>query len=172
MIDLTIQGLAWCWRHGHPVVGLESVDAEGVFWITLSPEDAQALSPLYQGHASGRARIYELVETVVEHLDGQIVRVRLGFGAWGALEATIEIDRPTGVQTIPTHVIDAIVLASRRGLPIHIAEQDLHRIHQSSEPSGMAGDAPARMSNSHDATPEPFRHFIESLDFGQLDPPA
>lgn len=172
MIDLTVQGLTWCWRHGHPIIGLVPCGSQDVFWITLSPEDAQALSPLYQGHASGRARIYALLETLVERLDGQIVAVRLGFGRWDALTASMEINGPACGQTIPVHVVDAIVLAARRQLPIQISEQDFRCIQQSRPTSDRAGGAGAEVSSIDDATPESFRHFIESLDLGQLDDPG
>lgn len=44
-VELEIQGLTWCWRHGHPIVGLWAGQEE-TFWVTLSPDDARALSPL------------------------------------------------------------------------------------------------------------------------------
>jgi bifunctional DNase/RNase len=169
VIDLTIQGLTWCWRHGHPIIGLRAVDGEELFWITLSPEDAQALSPLYQGQASGRARIYALLETLVERLNGQITAVRLEYGAWNNLEATLEVEGPSGKQTIPVHVIDAVILASRPGVPFQISELDLTRIREERPTAARDRPSDTPVAQAIEVTLEPFRRFIESLDLGQLD---
>jgi bifunctional DNase/RNase len=169
-VDLTIHELSWCWRHGNPIVGLRHVDSDAIFWVTLSPEDAQALSPLYNFHRAGRARHYDLLDQTIESLGGQISAISLSLGARSALHGSIRLQGPRGSDTLRVNTVDAIVLAWRRGVAISMDESDLKRVmalkatlHETPLPQGER-DETGTIS-------EPFRQFIESLDLGQIDEP-
>lgn len=167
-VPLTLHGLTWCWRHGHPIVGLCARPDE-VFWVTLSTDDAQALSPMYQGHNTGRARLYELLESTIESLGARISGITLGLSHAGGLHASLTIEGVFGRLARPVNTVDAIVLAHRGQVTIEIDEQDLLRIcpddHHDTQQPGAQSVAEA------DETPASFRAFIESLDLGQLDRP-
>lgn len=168
-VDLTIHELSWCWRHGNPIVGLRHADSDASFWVTLAPEDAQALSPLYTFHRTGRARLYDLLDQTIESLGGQISAVSLSLNGAAALQATVRLCGSRGGDTLRVNTVDAITLAWRRGLAIHMEEDDLRQV--------MALKASTRELPPHKDQPvetmsamsEPFRRFIESLDLGQVD---
>lgn len=167
-VPLTLQGLTWCWRHGHPIVGL-SARPEEVFWVTLSIDDAQALSPMYQGHNTGRSRLYDLLESTIESLGAHISGIALGLSGTGVLQASLVIEGMFGRLSRPVHTVDAIVLAHRGQMTIEIDERDLARICPHGERDQRR--PPAGSMTGDDEPPASFRAFIESLDLGQLDRP-
>lgn len=169
LVDLTVQGLSWCMHHGHPILRLEAGDREHGFWITLSPEDAQVLSPLHSGCSVGRARLYDLMLTVLESSATQLRCVTLTLGHDTVLRASLLFDGPFGPFTRTAHTVDAVLLAWRCGLAVRIDALDLRRIcdpvrHPPSGYAGEVGGAAAAVD-----PPEPIRRFIESLDFGAID---
>lgn len=166
-VPLTLQGITWCWRHGHPIVGLQA-HPEQVFWVTLSTDDAEALSPMYQGHNTGRSRVYELLESTLESLGARIAAISIGLSSSGVLQGAMTIEGIFGRQTRPVHTVDAIVLAQRGQLAIDIDEQDLERICPIGEVD-LIQPTGAGTTETFVETPESFRVFIESLDLGQLD---
>jgi bifunctional DNase/RNase len=170
VVALTIHGLAWCWRHGHPTVGLRAADDE-VYWLTLSAEDAQALSPLYQSSETGRARLYGLIEVLVASLEGRVTRVSLRLGAWNTLTATLEVDGPPGRQGVPAHPVDAIILAWRLNLPITMEDADYQQLGRLRDAQQGLAELAAAERAAADVPPEPFRQLIESLDLGQFGTP-
>ncbi|MCO5178281.1 MAG: DUF151 domain-containing protein [Thermomicrobiales bacterium] len=162
-VRLTIHGLAWCAQHGHPLLGL-CARSERVIWISITPDDAQALSPTACDCASGRSRIYKLLEDSLAASGSTVRETSLMLGLHGELEASIVLDGPVGDLRIPAHPADAIVLACRSRRAITISESDLETVCPELSDTGRA-----TVEDACESTPDPFRAFIESLDLGAID---
>lgn len=169
-VDVRIQEMGWCWRHGNPLVGLCHTDSNATFWVTLSPEDAQALSPLYSFHRAGRVRLYDLLDQTIESLGGEISAISLSLGPASALQATVRLHGLRGDDTLRVNTVDAIVLAWRRGVAISMDEADLKRVMALKATPQEAPLAQGERGETA-AISEPFRQFIQSLDLGQIDEP-
>lgn len=194
MRQLTIQGVFWCWRHGHPVATLAANDGGSPLSISLATDDAQALSPLYRGHSAGRSRTYDLLEGVVAVLGGRLIGVLLGAAPGGSPEAALSLEGPFGIHTVPAHVVDAVVIAWRHDLPLHVDDRTLRHLRHDAHADATADamDMAMDMDSDTDADittelerqdtgrtaagepfadaplPEAMRTFINSLDLGGL----
>ena len=128
MRQLTIQGVFWCWRHGHPVAMLAANDGGTPLSISLATDDAQTLSALNRGHGASRSRTDDLLEGVVAVLGGRLIGVLLGVTPSGSPQAALSLEGPFGIHTVPAHVVDAVVIAWRHDLPLHVDDRTLWQL--------------------------------------------
>jgi bifunctional DNase/RNase len=170
---LSVQCLSWCRQHGTPVLGLRvdaaeddaiATSADELIWLTLSPDDARAMSALQSGEQAARARLYDLLDALLEWLDSDVRDVELSLDTCGTLRATLRVLGYEGAVAIPAHSVDAVIIAWRRQIPLRMPESDLRRIRALRDSAtGHAGQS-ARIAADGQAPPEAFRRFIESLE--------
>ena len=168
-LQLVVHGLSWCLHHGHPVLILRGAETNLFAWVSLAPEDAEAMAPTTAQRPRGKARAYELIERVIDQLGGQLRQVTLWPGPDAVLQAELELDGPLGSAPVRAHCIDAIVLAWRQGCPIWIDRGVMEALAgppaPSVEPLASTPDTPSAQAS-------PLQTFIASLDIDLPEPPS
>jgi bifunctional DNase/RNase len=168
MAELRIHAFSWCVHHQQPVIGLTtgSDEPSELFWVGLSPEDAQALCQVDTWPPSGRRRVHKLVSDILRATDSRIRSISLSFSGSSMLNAEIGITTPAGNNVISCSSVDAILLASEHHLPLSMDDRDWQRLisYVDAEPDESPQPDPATQ-----LTPPPdiFRDFIETLDLDQ-----
>jgi hypothetical protein len=169
MSYLTVQQITWCMHHARPIVALRSLGGETCFWITLSPEDANALSKQPWPHPPGNVRVFQLLEELMHWagVDLSEVRLRLSDDVM-SLEGEARFCQGSRTLRLPLPLNDAIILAWRAERPLSIDERSLDFIQAvvGVEPSPVE-----RTETPHAPDANPFLAFIETLDLDRLDSP-
>jgi bifunctional DNase/RNase len=165
MVDLVVHEIFWCGRHGQPIVSLHLAGTDRFFAVAMAAEDASLLAPEPPATASGRVRLYEMMESAVTGLGGGITEVQLSVGDTAMLQAAVRIAGPDGELTLPAHFADGIALAHRQRVPLRMTDADVARVPPSTIPKPAP---PAAQTHHRDLTP--FRDLIESLDLDEFGP--
>jgi|GEM_PF-1750704 len=168
-LQLVVHGLSWCLHHGHPVLVLRGAGTDLFAWVSLAPEDAEAMAPATTRRPGIKARAYELIEHLIDRLGGQLRQVTLWPGPQAVLQAELELDGPLGLAPVRAHCIDAIVLAWRQGCPIWIDRAVMEAL---AGPPAPGVETPASASDSPSTQANPFQEFIASLDIELPEPPS
>ncbi len=168
-LQLVVHGLSWCLHHGHPVLILRGAETNLFAWVSMAPEDAEAMAPATGQRPRSKARAYELIERVIDRLGGQLRQVTLWPGPDAVLQAELELAGPLGPAPVRAHCIDAIVLAWRQGCPIWIDRGVMEAL---AGPPAADTEASASAPDSPDAHQNPFRQFIASLEIDLPEPPS
>lgn len=168
------------------VVGI-ALDAVGQHVILLSPEHpsifAGHLLPIWIGQeeatsilvALGQTALprpfsHDLMRSIVEALDTEIVSVAITGIEDGTFFAAITLQGPQGETVVDARPSDAVALASRTGSPIYVADEVFA---QAGVPDTITG-ADDTEDDSDDAIPvdpaeqeskvEQFRQFLDDVD--------
>lgn len=169
--NLTVQGLSWCQYHGHPILRLQDQTSEKAFWITLTVEDAQVMSPAQQQVQTGRVRLFQLVEQLLEVTGARLTSVRIGLERDSSLGASLQIVGSHGGFAQAVHIVDAVILSWRHQLPLRIETHDLERICDLTQELPHSAETETERAKPSEREPDPIRQFIDTLDFGALDQP-
>jgi bifunctional DNase/RNase len=174
MQDLILSGMSWCVHHGCPVVSLQPMDGDGLFWITFSAEEAEAMAADPVGGPRGAARAYQLLERVTDWLDAQVSEVRLRRDGSGTLCASVTLEQPG--RGCLVSVTEGIVLAWRYKSPVRIDDDTLAHIRRWLVPAGSfhsdATDIAGSTTREDELLAPNIIDFIQSLDFDGPDAPA
>ena len=172
MRELIIDGLSWCAYHGRPIVSIRPVDAGWNFWLTLAPDDAEAMAG--EGEMTRRcaSRAFQLVETLGRSLQAEIRETRLDIDAntSAPITGTLIIDQRGGERhQVPITAADAIIIAWRSLCPLRATDAAIEHIQQALD---IEDGEPSDVIDQADQLSTPVRQFIESLDFGGPDGPV
>jgi bifunctional DNase/RNase len=159
MTPVEVRAVEWCASHGHPVLILSIPSSEEVFGIAITAEDAQSLA-LAPGVRTERTRLYDLVDWVLDELDGRLAEVELRVGDDRVLRALLRIAGPRGVRVVPVAIADAVALALRARAPLGFAAGEEARLRAAEPKPPQPATEPMRA--------DPFRSFVESLDLDGL----
>lgn len=125
MIQVSLTSLAVDSR-GLPVVLLEPVipasDTRRVLPIWIGAPEATAIMLAAEGAVPPRPLVYDLMTTVLERLDAQVVQVAITKLEAGTFHAEITLQTAHGEEVIDARPSDSIALATRTGAPIFVAE--------------------------------------------------
>ncbi len=162
MIEVQLASLAVDSR-GQPVVVLAPIapDAEVrrllPIWIGL-PE-ATAIMLAAEGVRPERPQVYDLMASLVERLDGEVVRVEVTRLEGGTFFAEITLATPSAREVLDARPSDSIALAIRTGAPIFVAEEVFAAAGMPD--AGSAGDEQSQLEAFHrfldEVEPDDFR---------------
>jgi uncharacterized protein len=117
------------------VVVLRERDSERWLPIFVGPGEAQAIALNLRGHSSPRPLTFDLLTTIIQHLDGQIRRVAIVSLQEAVYFAEVELVRPDReLIRIDARPSDVIPLALRLGIPIQIERSLFDAASQSGAP--------------------------------------
>lgn len=159
MLDVSLRGVRWNEAQGHPVLILSTVGRRGTVSIALSPADAQLLAAHPPATATGRLRTIGLVEDLLRATRGRLQDVVLRLDAGMVLGADLRIEAGEQCIVLASQLADAILLATRAGAPLRIAELDLRwirAVHGGQDPAPPAPSFESPLTRAMNG-------FIESL---------
>lgn len=172
MRELIINGLSWCAYHGRPIVSIRPVDAAWCFWLTLAPDDAEAMAGDREMTSRCASRAYQLVETLGHSLKAEIRETRLDVdtSASSPIVGTLIVDQLSSERhRVPITAVDAVIIAWRSLCPLRATDAAIEHIQGAlgieRADAGDEGRRPDQLST-------PVRQFIESLDFGGPEGPV
>ena len=90
--------------------------------IWIGAQEATSILVAVQGVETPRPLAHDLMRSILEALDTYVTDVRVTAIVDGTFYAEIELATSGGPRVIDSRPSDAIALASRVGVPIHVAE--------------------------------------------------
>ena len=173
MREVEIAGLALEATTGAPLVVLrETEEPHRELPIFVGGTEAAAIGLALAGQIPPRPLTYDLMATLVQHLDGHVDRVEVTELREGAFIAELAVSGPTGGLRLDTRPSDAIALALRLDAPLFVSDAVLDEagtmVSDMAEPfDGEAIDeqVAAFRSELEDLDPADFADFDDFDDF-------
>ena len=140
MIPVSIVGLHVERQSGGTVLLLREIDAEDrVLPIFIGPNEARAIVLAANEVTPPRPYTHDLLMSVLESLDAELVRVDVTDLTDGTFIAELELLRDGATQRVSCRPSDAIALATRNGAPIYVDPQVLDDagVHVQQEPEEL-----------------------------------
>jgi len=107
-----------------PVLLLEDIRTGLVIPIWISPPEAEAIVRASEKIKTARPLTHELVQKVIEELEGKLERVIIGGYFDSIYYATLFLkDKENKIKELDARPSDAVALAARTDLPIYISEE-------------------------------------------------
>jgi hypothetical protein len=173
VIELVVAGIGIAPPSSMPLLLLKERDGDRVLPVGIGPLEAQAIAIRLQGVQPPRPMTHDVFIEVIASLGGHLRRVELTDLAENTFHARLLLEQAGQKQSIDIRPSDAVALAVRTETPIYVTDAVLDR----------AGIVPQQPTEAHDqpesAEPRvefdqsklsPFKEFIDTLDFGELDP--
>ncbi len=157
MIEMKIKGVAVDPATGMPIIILKDNDGKRTLPIWVGAFEASAIAMELQGMVASRLLTHDLIKSIIEGLQGKVIRVWVHDLRDNAFFTKIIISRGKKRIDIDARPSDALVLALRTGVPIYVSEEVLKDM------SGMDGI-------KGEEEMEKLRNFLASLksdDFGR-----
>lgn len=132
--------------------------------IALSVEDAQSLAVLPAASSTSRSQTYHLLESWMRAFGIRIRDVTLRLGQDGMTGTLVRLDGIRTSASIPARLADGVALAQRANAPLRMTEEDADHLRAAVSLGDAATSKPPGCQDNA-ATSNPFRPFIESLDF-------
>ncbi len=165
MQDLYLGGMSWCAHHGCPVVSLHPMEGSEQFWITFSPQDAEAMAAAPLNSERHAGRVYQMLEAVAGWLDATVSEVRISRDDRGILNALVVVEEANrGTLMMPVSTTEGIVVAWRNKCPIRIDDATLAHIRRSLTPTSSFDHLGSASSTAGDNLNPTIVDFIQSLD--------
>ena len=108
-----------------PVLMLTSQERETMLPIFINMSQAMAIELRREGRDFMRPLTHDLVEDMMDQLDGDIAKVQIDALRQGTFYATIFLIGPDQVFEIDARPSDAVALAAGREIPIYVADSVL-----------------------------------------------
>ncbi|MGH2531914.1 MAG: bifunctional nuclease domain-containing protein [Thermomicrobiales bacterium] len=169
MVDLAFHDMLWCPWGGHPVLVLEAKDHQVCFAVSVSADDARALSAVPHGVGATRARGLSMLTEAITRLGARLIDVTLGFGPGGVLCAEIGLATAADRLTLSSHFSDGLILARHTSAPLRMTDATFAQIDATTFSLATKVPGPIPAEGAPAAMHEPFRSFIESLDLSDVD---
>jgi bifunctional DNase/RNase len=134
-------------------VVLEEVAGDRHLVIEIGWAEAVSLAAHLDGKHWPRPMTYQFVAALVQALGGRVQQVRIDRVVERAYAATVEVDGPSGVQSVDARSSDALNLAALVQAPIFVAPEVL--VEAEARRSGDSPDA-ARLRKARVAPPITF----------------
>lgn len=168
-----------------PVVILKEAGGERILPIWIGPGEASAIAMVLAGIEFPRPMTHDLLNTVVEEMGGEVVRVHIHQVVDNTYYASLHLRSATQVLTIDSRPSDSVALALRASAPIFVADSLLDRMpieiqqQEEDEAEPWASGAedviprpdPAATGGTSD--PHELREYLKGLDpedFGRFQP--
>jgi bifunctional DNase/RNase len=165
MQDLYLGGMSWCAYHGCPVVALRPLEGDDQFWITFSPQEAEAMAAAPLNSERNAGRVYQMLEAVTDWLDANVSEVRISRDGRGVLNALVTVEQAgRGSMMMPVSTTEGIVMAWRNKCPIRIDDATLAHIRRSLQPTSSFDHFGSGSSTATDDLNPTIVDFIQSLD--------
>lgn len=163
MRELIIDGLSWCAYHGRPIVSIRPADAGWCFWLTLAPDDAEAMANDREMRGRCASRAFQLLEALGHSLQAEIRETQLNVdpSKSAPIGGSLVVERHRGERLqLPITAADAVIIAWRSLCPLRATDGAIEHIQST------LGIEPGGVPEQRDQLSAPVRQFIESLDFG------
>lgn len=172
MRELIIDGLSWCAYHGRPIVSIRPADAGWCFWLTLAPDDAEAMANDREMRGRCASRAFQLVESLGHSLQAEIRETQLNVGPSKSvpINGSLVVERENGERLqLPITAADAVIIAWRSLCPLVASDSAIEHIQRA---LGVDSEEVPDQDEQSNQLSTPVRQFIESLDFGGPDGPT
>jgi uncharacterized protein len=133
-----VVGLAAAEHELFQYVVLEEVSGDQHLPIEIGWAEAVSLAAHLDGKQWPRPMTYQFVAALMQALGGRVRQVRIDRLVERAYAATVEVDGPSGVQSVDARSSDALNLAALVQAPIFVAPEVLVEAE-----ARRAGDSPA-----------------------------
>lgn len=169
MIEVTIDSVRVSLMSQHRIVVLKEIDSPRYLPIWIGPFEADAITIELQGVEVQRPLTHDLLKSVIEHLDAEILQVTITDLRNDTFYAEISL-RVNGRRiAIDSRPSDALALAVRAHVPVYVAEEVMDQAAITPEPDLEGGESEAEQAeNASASAPEAFRDFLEGLDLSDL----
>ena len=158
MVQVRVLGVALDAAQQHIVLLkplLDDPDAQRVLPIWIGAQEATSIVIAVAGEQAPRPLSHDLMITLLDNLQAQVVRVEVTRIEEGTFYAEITLSTPSGPRVIDARPSDAIALAVRADAPIFVADEVL-------DDAGI----PAEMADLRDDEEklDEFKHFLDEVD--------
>jgi len=110
----------------YQLIELHEIDGDRSFPIVIGLPEAQAIERRLKGIDIKRPQTHELLASVIEHLDGELVSITINDLAEHTFFATLDIRNGAGEMIhVDSRPSDAIALGVARDAPIYVEEHVL-----------------------------------------------
>ncbi|MCX7670132.1 MAG: bifunctional nuclease family protein, partial [Anaerolineae bacterium] len=152
----------------HRIVVLKEIDSPRYLPIWIGPFEADAITIELQGVEVQRPLTHDLLKSVIEHLDAEIIQVAITDLRNDTFYAEISL-RVNGRRiAIDSRPSDALALAVRAHVPVYVAEEVMDQAAITPEPDLEGGETSAEQAEGTPPAPEAFRDFLAGLDLSDL----
>ena len=128
MIEMKVFGLALDEESQVPVLILKDMEEKAVLPIWIGAMEAMAISLALNDVVLPRPMTHDLLLSMINKLDAQVVAVHVTELTEGTYYADIEVEVEGGIRRIDSRPSDAIALALRAKAPILVAEPVLDQV--------------------------------------------
>ena len=128
MIEMKVFGLALDEESQVPVLILKDSNEKTVLPIWIGAMEAMAISLALNDVVLPRPMTHDLLLSMINKLDAQVVAVHVTELTEGTYYADIEVEVEGGIRRIDSRPSDAIALALRAKAPILVAEPVLDQV--------------------------------------------
>ncbi|MEJ5198507.1 MAG: bifunctional nuclease family protein [Anaerolineae bacterium] len=168
MVEVTIDSVRVSLMSQHRIVVLKEIDSPRYLPIWIGPFEADAITIELQGVEVQRPLTHDLLKSVIEHLDAEIIQVAITDLRNDTFYAEISL-RVNGRRIeIDSRPSDALALAVRAHVPVYVAEDVMDQAAITPEPDLEGGETSAEQAESAPSAPEAFRDFLAGLDLSDL----
>ncbi len=176
MIETVVESIRVSLVTQHRVVILREVEGDRHLPIWIGPFEAEAIAMVLQGVGSARPLPYDLLTNVIEELGATVSRIVVSSLDQDVFYSRIVLVHQGSEVTIDSRPSDAIALAVRAKIPIHVDESvmekaGVHLSEDDDETSG-GGSSGAHLQEGVDVENlSVFKDFIDSLDLDDFGKP-
>ena len=153
LVPIVVQGISWSQQHGQPLVLLRGLGTDCWFAVSADVEEARAFSSCACTVERTRRRLARLASQLLRATGGEVEQIVLRVDEEQILRAHLVVRNSTGMTTLETMGLDALVLAAELGIVPVMRWQELAAL----------ADGSQRADNASDETPTELPPAIQRL---------
>jgi bifunctional DNase/RNase len=174
MIEVEIDSVRVSLTNQQRIVILKEKGEERYLPIWIGLYEAEAITIALQKIQVARPQTHDLLKTMIQSLNGQLVQVEITSLSDDVFYATLTLET-NGVQSqVDCRPSDALALAARTKVPIYVAESVMHQAGISPEDDIAEGEGQDDniSFNTTDENLDVFENFLQNIPFNEADEEA
>jgi hypothetical protein len=171
MIEVEIDSVRVSLTNQQRIVILKEKGEERYLPIWIGLYEAEAITIALQKIQVARPQTHDLLKTMIQSLNGQLVQVEITSLSDDVFYATLTLET-NGVQSqVDCRPSDALALAARTKVPIHVAESVMHQAGISPEDdiADDEGQDDKLSFNTTDENLDVFENFLQNMPFNEAE---
>ena len=171
MIEVEIDSVRVSLTNQQRIVILKEKGEERYLPIWIGLYEAEAITIALQKIQVARPQTHDLLKTMIQSLNGQLVQVEITSLSDDVFYATLTLET-NGVQSqVDCRPSDALALAARTKVPIYVAESVMHQAGISPEDDIAEGEGQDDniSFNTTDENLDVFENFLQNMPFDEAD---
>ncbi|HPP66909.1 MAG TPA: bifunctional nuclease family protein [bacterium] len=162
MIMVEVENIVLNITTSTPIVILKDIKSGGILPIVIGLFEAQAILLILEKEEFPRPLTHDLLKSVIEHLNGKIIRLEIYSLKKNTYYANLIIEKDKQEIRVDCRPSDGIAIALRSSAPIFVSEDLIEKPDIYNDMNSIKAGSSDRPINQKEA--EEFRKYLEKLN--------